>query len=210
VDVSIVICTFGDRTWQRLARERALPSAEAQGVPVGVFHAETLADARNEALADCDTPWIIFVDADDEIEPGYCEAMLAGHGDVRAPSVRRVKPDGRAKRRTYMPRVYNHSHVCRGDCLPLGNWCCCGSMARVDLLKEAGGWWDEDIYEDWSLWLRCWKVGGDIQPCFDAVYRYWESPNNRNGSLPPAERDEWHWKIHDSIMSRSEFSADAA
>ena len=84
--------------------------------------------------------------------------------------------------------------------MPLGNWVTLGALCRVDLLKEAGGWHDEPIYEDWSLWLRCWKAGGDIQPCPDAVYRYWESPNHRNGSLPPAERDEWHYRIVESVM----------
>ena len=199
-NVKIAVCTYGSQEWRDLADQRAVPSAEAQGVPVMRCHAETLAESRNWALEICDAEFLIYVDADDQIEEGYVEAMLAGQGDVRAPSVRRVKADGRAKRRTYMPRVWNHTHECRGDCLPLGNWVTLGALCRVDLLKEAGGWQDEPIYEDWSLWLRCWKAGGDIQPCPDAVYRYWESPNHRNGSLPPAERDEWHYRIVESVM----------
>lgn len=202
MDVTIAVCTFGDRSWEKLACERAVPSASSEigRANILMLHRDSLAEARNEALENCGTDWIIYLDADDEIEPGYAAAMLAGQGDVRAPSVRRVRPDGRPKRHVYMPRVYNHSHVCRGECLPGGNWVTCGAMARTELLREAGGWWDEPIYEDWSMWLRCWKAGGDIQPCPDAIYRYWISENNRNGSLPPAERDEWHWRIHDSIL----------
>lgn len=199
MDVTIAVCTFGDEKWTELARRRAVPSAEGQGAEVVTFHADTLHEARNEALNASDG-WIIYLDADDELEAGYVEAMLAGQGDVRAPSVRRVKADGRAKRRTYMPRVWNHTHECRGDCLPLGNWVTVGAMARTDLLREVGGWGDEAIYEDFALWLRCWKAGADIQPCPDAVYRYWESPNNRNGSLLPRERDEWHYRIVESVM----------
>lgn len=198
-DVTVAICTYGDQKWIDLACERALPSAQGQA-PVTLIHRDSLAEARNEALEACQTEFLIYLDADDELEPGYVEAMLAGQGDVRAPSVRRVKADGRAKRRTYMPRVWNHTHECRGDCLPLGNWVTVGAMARTDLLREVGGWGDEAIYEDFALWLRCWKAGGDIQPCPDAIYRYWESPNNRNGSLPPRERDEWHYRIVESVM----------
>lgn len=199
-DVTIAICTFGDEMWRELACERALPSAEAQGVPIIQVHGETLQGCRNEALDRCETPWLIYLDSDDELEEGYVEAMLAGRGDVRAPSVRRVTK-GRAKKRTYMPRVYNHRHECRGRCLPLGNWVTVGAMSRVDLLKTAGGWGPEPVYEDWSLWLRCWRAGGDIRPCHDAVYRYWFAPTSRNHSLTMEERDSWHWKIYDQVMA---------
>ena len=194
-NVKIAVCTYGSQEWRDLADQRAVPSAEAQGVPVMRCHAETLAESRNWALEICDAEFLIYLDADDQIEEGYVEAMLAGQGDVRAPSVRRVKADGRAKRRTYMPRVWNHTHECRGACLELGNWVTVGAMARTELLREVGGWGDQPIFEDFALWLRCFRAGADIQPCPDAVYRYWESPNHRNGSLPPRERDEWHHRI---------------
>lgn len=201
MDVEIAVCTFGGNEWRELADRRAVPSAETEGVPVRRCHADTLAESRNYALELCESEWIIYLDADDELEPGYIEAMLAGRGDVRAPSVRRVKPDGRAKKRTYMPRVYNHRHECRGRCLPLGNWVTVGALARVDLLREVGGWGDEPIYEDWALWLRCHRAGADIRPCHDAIYRYWFSEKSRNNALSGAERDEWHWKIHDQVMA---------
>lgn len=199
-DLTFCTATFESEDWAELANHRVRPSIEAEGFPWVHVHADSLASARNACLDRVETEWVATIDADDEIEAGYAAAMLAGQGDVRAPSVRRVKADGRAKRRTYMPRVWNHTHECRGDCLPLGNWVTVGAMARTDLLREVGGWGDEAIYEDFALWLRCWKAGGDIQPCPDAVYRYWESPNHRNGSLPPAERDEWHHRIVESVM----------
>lgn len=198
MDVTIAVCTFGDEEWQRLAERRAVPSAEAQGVPVVKVHGDTLHGARNEALGRCDG-WIIYLDADDELGSGYVEAMLAGEGDVRAPSVQRVRR-GRARRGTYMPKVWGHRHQCVGDCLPEGNWVTVGAMTSTHLLQDAGGWQDEEIYEDWSLWLRCWRAGADIQACPAAVYRYWFSETTRNGALPPKVRDEWHYRIHDSIM----------
>lgn len=197
--VTVAICTFGDEKWKRLAGERAVPSAVAENVPVVRVHGETLQKARNEALAQCETEWVIFLDADDELEAGYVDGMLSGAGDVRAPRVRRIK-NGRIKALTYMPRVWNHAHECVGDCLPLGNWVTVGALARTDLLREVGGWGDEAIYEDWALWLRCWKAGADIQPCHAAVYRYWYTEGSRNHSLPSAERDKWHQRIHAQVM----------
>jgi len=189
--VSIAICTFGDEKWERLARERALPSAEAQDVSVMMVHGTSLAEARNEALADCDSEFLIYLDADDELEPGYVEAMLAGTGDVRAPSVRRVR-DGKPRSRIYMPRVHRHRHICRGDCLNDGNWITVGAMAKTSLLCDIGGWRDIPVYEDYDLWLRCWRAGANIQPCPEAIYRYWISEGSRNNAMPIAERDEWH------------------
>lgn len=200
MDVTIAVCTFGADEWRMLARDRALPSAEAQGVPVIQVHGDTLQGCRNEALEKCETPWLIYLDADDELEPDYCANMVGGQGDVRAPRVRRIK-NGRSKRLTYMPRVWNHGHVCTGECLPEGNWVTLGAMTRVDLLREVGGWGPEPVYEDWALWLRCWKAGADIQPCHSAIYRYWYAETSRNRSLTVEERDSWHWKIHDQVMA---------
>jgi GT2 family glycosyltransferase len=46
VDVTVIVGTFGDYRWSRLAYKRAIPSADAEGVPVVHVHGETLADLR--------------------------------------------------------------------------------------------------------------------------------------------------------------------
>lgn len=197
MEVTIAIATYGDEKWIDLAQNRAIPSAEEQRVPVLHRHGETLAGARNELLEACSSPWVIFLDADDELDRKYVKYMSTGTADVRAPSVRRFA-NGRARRGTYMPKVYRHRHNCVGDCLPEGNWITVGACARVDLLKEVGGWGDEPVYEDWALWLRCWKAGATFEAIPRAVYGYHWMPDSRNHALP--NRDEWHHKIHESIM----------
>jgi hypothetical protein len=177
VDVTVVVATFGDPSWPDLARRRAIPSAEREGVPVVHHHADTLHDARNGALARVDTGWVIHLDADDELEPGYVAAMGRGHGDVRAPLVRYVR--GHVRAPALYPRVAGHRHCCAPDCLPAGNWIVVGAAVRADLVRTVGGWRDFPWSEDWDLWLRCHLAGAAITRT-SAVYRAYVRPDSRN------------------------------
>ena len=76
MDVTICVATFGDPTWQTLARTRAVPSAEAQGVPVVHVHGRTLHAARNAAVEQAQTEWVIHLDADDELTAGYVQRAV--------------------------------------------------------------------------------------------------------------------------------------
>jgi glycosyltransferase involved in cell wall biosynthesis len=145
----------------------------------------TLADARNEADSMVDTEWVIHLDADDELEPGYVEAMTTSTADIRVPALRYVtNGQGRAR----MPRVAGHSHLCGPACLTEGNWVCVGACARVATIRKAGGWWGEPIYEDWSLWLRCHLAGASFASVPDAVYRAHVRPDSRNFGATDEER----------------------
>jgi hypothetical protein len=192
VDVTIVVATYGDDWWRRLAERRALPSADAQGVPVVYAHARTLHDARNAGLAEVTTGWVVHLDADDELEPGYIEAM-AGSADVRAPSVRYVR-NGRPGFPA-MPRVAGHTHTCVAECLTQGNWLVVGAMVRTDLLRKVGGWRDFPWSEDWDVWLRCHLAGATIEAIPQAVYRAHVRPNSRNRGATHAQRMAAHRAI---------------
>lgn len=177
MDVTIAVATFGDHSWKDLARERAVPSAAAQGVPVVAVHGLSLHDARNLAVAQVATEWIIHLDADDELEPGYVEAMAAGTADVRAPIVRYIR-GGTA--RLWNPRVAGHTHDCDADCLAEGNWLVIGSMVRTELVRRVGGWRDFDWSEDYDLWVRCWQAGATFESIPAAVYRAHVRSDSRN------------------------------
>jgi len=194
LDVTVAVATFGDDGWRTLAEERAIPSAERLGVPVVHAHARTLHDARNEALAMVGTEWVCHLDADDELEPGYFDAMADGACDLRAPAVRYVTvlgPDVQPK----VPRVAGHDHDCTGECLDAGNWLVVGALARTELVRSVGGWRDWPIYEDWDLWLRCWRAGATVEAAPEAVYRAHVRPRSRNRGMPQAARMWWHQRI---------------
>lgn len=177
MDLTVVVATFGAQEWQELAKTRAVPSAEAQTQVVQV-HGATLHDARNQGLALVETEWVVFLDADDELEPGYVEALAQGTADLRAPAVRYVSST--TWRSPRMPRVAGHRHDCTADCLPDGNWLVVGTAVRTDLVCEVGGWRDWACYEDWDLWLRCWQAGATIEAIPDAIYRAHVRPDSRN------------------------------
>jgi glycosyltransferase involved in cell wall biosynthesis len=176
-DVTVCVATFGDTSWCRTAEQVALPSARATGAQVVYAHADTLWNARNAALDHVDTTWVVYLDADDELEDGYLNAMDAATGDVRVPRVRYVTDPARLPK-PVMPRVAGHRHVCTPACLPCGNWIVIGAQASTQLLRDVGGWRAYG-WEDWDLWLRCHLAGAHIQPVPAAIYRAHVHPGSR-------------------------------
>ena len=179
MDVTVAIATFGAEHWRELAHDRAIPSAVALGTKYVHAHAGSLHEARNAALDMVGTEWVIHLDADDELEPGYVEAMAAGTADVRAPSVRYVSAP-RQPVRPRMPMVAGHRHACTAECLQFGNWIVIGAAVRAELVRKVGGWRDFPWSEDWDLWLRCHLAGATFEAVPAAVYRAYVRRDSRN------------------------------
>jgi glycosyltransferase involved in cell wall biosynthesis len=194
MDVTIAIASHGDRDWLDLGTQRAAQSAFMQGVPVIYVHGLTLHGARNAALAQVQTEHVVFLDADDELRPGYCETLSTGTADLRVPSVQYVTP-GRRPRRPYVPKVAGHEHSCEAPCLEEGNYAVIGSMASVKLLRSVGGFRDEDCYEDWSAWLRMYRGGATVETIPMAVYVAHVRPDSRNRALTMEVKNRVHHEI---------------
>lgn len=193
MDVTVVVGTFGSQHWVKLA-ERAIRSAESQA-PVIHRHESTLAEARNAGLAEVKTEWVVHLDADDELEPGYIEAMAKGTADLRAPSVRYVR--NRQERAPVMPRVWGHTHDCTAECLRYGNWMVIGTCLRTELARSVG-WQEFGWSEDWGMFAGCWKAGGTVEAIPEAVYRAHTSRRGRN-RVSPAVGLRWHREIEKAI-----------
>ena len=194
MDVTVVVGTYGGPEWHLLAQERALPSAAAQGCQAIHSHGENLMDARNQGLAKVTTEWVIFLDADDELGDGYVTEMLAATGDIRAPRVSYVTRGNPESPR--FPRTGGRRHQCTGACLESANWIVIGAMARTSLVRQAGGFGPEPIYEDYALWLRMWRAGATVTAVPGAVYRAHVSAGpGRNTVMPASQRREVHQMI---------------
>lgn len=194
MDVTVAVATFGAEHWRQLAHDRAIASVTALGLRYVHAHSDTLHDARNAGLDLVDTEWVIHLDADDELEPGYVEAMAAGTADVRVPSVRYVSPASLPTRQR-MPRVAGHTHACVGDCLAFGNWIVIGAAVRTELVRKVGGWRDFPWSEDWDVWVRCWLAGATFEAVPAAVYRAHVRRDSRNRGLPQTDRLAAHRAI---------------
>lgn len=191
MDVTVCIGTFGDPSWIETAK-RAIASVP-NDVPVIHRHEESLSAARNACLESVRTEWVIYLDADDELEPGYIEAMASGTADVRGPIARYVRG---TKFNIWQPRVAGHTHECVAECLADGNWLLIGAAVRADILREAGGWHEHPWSEDWCTWIRCWKIGATFELIREAIYRAHVRPDSRNRGATRKAKEDAHWEIH--------------
>lgn len=199
MDVTVVVATCGADEWVDLAHSRAIPSARALGVPVLHKHLPggTVAQARNELVRLVGSEWVVHLDADDELAPGYVDALAQGAADLRAPAVQYLRP-GWDPLKPRMPRVAGHDHRCVGECLRQGNWLVVGAAVRADLVRSVGGWREWPMYEDWDLWLRCWLAGATVEAIPQAVYRAHVREESRNRAPDAAARQAAHTAIYEA------------
>jgi len=186
--------------WRDLAWSRAFPSARSQAEDVACFHDPegTIASVRNEMGATARGEWLCFLDADDELAPGYLDAMgraveQAGDGPaLLTPAVQLLRHKGSVRG--------NPVFFDRGIPLSDDNWLVLGTLIRRDLFLEVGGFSDYPHgFEDWSLWAKAWKAGAQIVKVPDAVYRYWVNPNSKHKK---GWRDRrWQVETHNRVRA---------
>lgn len=173
--VGVVVATFGDwEKWHAIG-QHAVASVKAQTRPPDQFcwlHGETLAEARNFGMKELQTDWVVFLDADDELDPRYIEAMLAAEGDIRRPATLGVYEDGSEDAEPVM--------IPRRD-LAVANFIVIGAMCRREDALAVGGF-DELLpcIEDWDFWTKLILAGAEVGDCPDAIYRVGVRDNSRN------------------------------
>lgn len=181
IDVHVLICTYGSQSWKQLAKERAYPSAVAEGVTATAIHGgRSIAECRNFAVEVADPQgWIAFLDADDEYVPGYMAAMTAMDPEphhLLAPCIQYVSNG----------QEYAVLDLSDRD-IAVVNPCCIGTLIHRSMFDAAGGFWDERGYEDWSMFRRAWLLGGQVRFAKRAIYRAHFDPNGRNTTIEDPE-----------------------
>lgn len=192
MNVSILICTHGDRHWEERA-QAAVKSAEGQMQPREVvqFHMDdgTLAEVRNGAARMATGDWLCFLDGDDTLAVGYLATMrtvmrhwnLARPGDLRenplllVPALQQVDTAGDVG----LAKIPDWERL-----LIDLNCGVIGTLVPRRLFLEVGGFHEWPVYEDWDLWLRCVRAGARLVPVPDAVYRARVNPAGRNVKDP--------------------------
>ena len=103
----------------------------------------TLAEARNLGARRATQPWLCFLDADDELAPGYLDHMTRAidlNGRKRAlyvPQVQYVRPPGRRPQQPKFPAEVDYRD---------GNWLVIGTVIRTLSFHDVGG------FEEWPLY----------------------------------------------------------
>lgn len=182
VPIGVYVATFGDRdTWEPLAA-RALVSIERQTVqPCQClwYHGVSLHEARNTMGLGPDRPeWLCFLDADDELDPHFIEAMAAAVDGLKGdwllqPATLGVYADGREDcEPTLIPRTH----------LLTRNFMVISTLIRRSQFQRLRGFEDWPILEDWDLWLRAWRDGARYLAVPDAILRVHVNDTGRNSS----------------------------
>jgi hypothetical protein len=115
--------------------------------------------------------WLIFLDADDELDERYIERMMEGSGDIRRPSTIGVYRDGTEDDAAVM--------IPRTD-LRVANCIVIGAMHKASLFFQVGGFDNYPILEDWDLWQRMVLHGASVVDVPDAIYRVHVRDGSRN------------------------------
>jgi GT2 family glycosyltransferase len=209
LNVSVLVATFGDDLWKERA-ERAVASAREQTDNVAHLHAHmgmTLAETRNALGRVASGDWLCFLDADDELEPGYLDAMEAANNGWVYPKLENgwesgVPPLLVPKVRRVKPFVAESPAIPNKGGWPQVNECVIGTLVSRPLFGRVGGFRDRtddgtviDLYEDWDLWLRCHDAGAELVYT-DAVYREHVNPSGRNYSSSPESIYDAIWNDH--------------
>lgn len=185
VNFSVIIGTYGNLDdWAALAA-RAHQSAEVQTVaPVDIIweHADSLQEARNNGAAKARGDHLVFLDADDELDPGYLAAM--------SEAVWRNTVRSDCKTFLYQPAtlgIVDGREDAEAVMIPerkldTGNFMVIGTVVEKWMFDYVGGFYDWPIYEDWCLWIRCHQAGAGFVKVPEAVYRVNVNMASRNNA----------------------------
>jgi glycosyltransferase involved in cell wall biosynthesis len=197
--ISVIVATYGDPVWQDMAEARAVPTVDTQGADETVLVHEpdgTRATSLNNGASVATGDWLLFLDADDELAPGYVGAMrraLEREHDAHAlftPAVQKI-----LKGRPGKPGFFDRGISLRDD-----NWLVIGTLVHRDLFRRVGGFPDYPHgFEDFALWSKCYRVGARVVKVPDAVYRYFWNPQSAHKR---GWRDRrWQVQTHQRVVA---------
>lgn len=197
--ISVCVGTYGGEEWQDLAAMRALPSTLGQEAHEVISCHEpdgTVSSARNKCAREATGECLVFLDADDELAPGYLTAMAAAMEGATSilrlctPAVAYVVNGSRAKPKFWPEVPYQDA-----------NWMVIGTMIPRPLFEIVGGFKDwgnppgSNAYEDWALWAECQKYNAQVVKVPEAIYVAHQEPTSRHRNHDHATRAGWHYEI---------------
>ena len=196
MDATIVIATYGDNKWFDIADAYSLKSSRIlfKDTPIIRLHGgKTLAQSRNTAASMVETEWICFLDADDELASDYFTVMDQSNADLRIP---RLMFWNTNTLDFYEPFKLNRRNMAHSNPCPIG------TLIRKDMFDDIGGFWEEPVYEDWSLFRRAWLLGASMQHMNTDYYAYNVGGRNSSTDDPMGEVERIKSSHEEWINSR--------
>lgn len=148
------------------------------------------AAARNLGIKDARAPYVVFLDADDWIEPAYLETMLPLITDediIAYCAYRRVLPSGREGPADWCPELQTDAfQLLARRCEPAIHCV----VAPRQLVVDVGGF-DPGLRtcEDWDLWLRLARAGARFVGTPEILANYRMRPHSLSTEHADNSRD---------------------
>ena len=181
--ISIIVATYGDEQhWDKIAHAAMLSAYQQSPSFTQVIrvHGDSLHEARNAGAAKAYGDTLVFLDADDWLDPMF--SVLASFAmkkhDVIQPKTRFVEAMGPSQQFNSTPTWLEPSS---DEGLIGGNHLIVGCPIKREMFMDIGGFDDWPVYEDWALWLKAEKAGADFGKT-KAVYNVLVNPIGRNQS----------------------------
>lgn len=175
--ISVLISSFGALKFERLGRRRAYPSVAEQGFHEVILRYEpemNLAEVRNAAANQATGDYLLFLDADDQLAPGFADAMHAAIAGLKGDHLLTPAIQYGAGREFSTPRFWPEIDI------KTGNWMVVGTLVPRSLFESVGGWVEYELYEDWAMWAKCIQGGASPIKVPGANYMAYVSAGSRN------------------------------
>lgn len=174
--VGIAIGTFGDERWKELAKNAIRSAQRTSADQIIHCHEESLSEARNSAAQALQTDYVIFLDADDFLDPNYVDALRSAlrPGNVLyQPATLGLHPSGE-----YDPEA----NIIPDRGIFNSNFLVIGTACKRESFLDVGGFRDLRVLEDWELWLRMIVNGAKVVSVPDMIYIVSVNNNGRNSN----------------------------
>lgn len=201
MNATIVIATCGNDTWRRMGDE-CLNELSLDVKTVRFHGGSTVSEARNEALKQVTTDYVVFLDADDTLSHDYLDFNPTA--DVTVTSItyeNRTQP--------IVPKVWQHERMrpkqhmgeCEGKCLLDGNYVHVGAIIKTKAIQSIGGFPEYPVYEDWACFLKLYLSGFSFSSRKESVYKASVRVNreHRNRSMPLIKKNKIHEQIYEDL-----------
>jgi glycosyltransferase involved in cell wall biosynthesis len=183
--------------------------AESFGPPVRVIRQSNQGEsaARNHALAEARGTHVLFLDADDLLEPEALERLSeALKGRPRAVAVMGCAwfaEDPRAPYQVKQPETSRYyPSIIESNLAPPHCW-----LAPLDVVREAGGFAvDLRWFEDWDLWWRVGLIASELVPVSYVGALYRRHPGSQLATTKLADQARGHaalmTRMVDTLLGR--------
>lgn len=212
VDVSIIIGTYGDEKWNtrgdwlaRFTYDNQLRYARNLSIEVINVHGDTLAEARNTGAGKARSAWLVFLDADDLLDPDYCSRLTRAVTpvtpgvtlhvpDIFCPSVRGFTAENvwgtQSTSRFCGYRDFEfidpQDHLPEVTSLIKRNYLPVGAPIWKQTFDRVGGFDEWPVLEDWAFWLKCQRNGAEFGQL--EKLSYWINDDHQRNQHPDIDQ----------------------